>query len=94
MVGSINNGFQQQPPIANTFRPGEQQQSGLSKNIPQDTVAKSNDAPNPNLSVNLTPPDKTDEINSKLALSRDVARASPSNLGSSSNRGTVLDISV
>ena len=93
MVGPINNGFQQQPPIANTFRPGEQQ-SGLSKNVAQDTVTKSNDAPNPNLNVNLTPPDKTDEINSKLALSRDAARESPNNLGNSSNRGTVLDISV
>ena len=91
MVGSINNGFQQQPPIANTFRPGE---SGTSKNVARDTLTKTNDAPNPNLNINVTPADKTEEINAKVALSRDTARPNPDNIGSSVNRGNVLDISV
>ncbi len=93
MVGSVNGGFQQQAPITNTFKPGEQS-NGLSKVAAQDTLAKSNDAPNPNQPEKLTPVERSAQKEAKTAFSESTPKISAENISSSVNRGHNLDITV
>lgn len=89
MVGSIIAGSPQQIPASTAF------QSGQAPNNPANTP-KVNEAPQAtNQQDAYVAPGKTEEINEKLALSRDNTRPDPSQIfNNSQERGSILDISV
>ncbi len=90
MVGSIvNNGQQPQYPASKAFEPGQAPQNPANTpkvpDAPQ--AAKAPDS--------FVQPGKTEEINDKVALSRDNSRVDPSQISSNtSNRGSLLDIVI
>lgn len=94
MVDSISNnaGFQQ-PPASRAFEPGQAPQNPVDPNQRPQQVAQAPQASAPpTASISSG---QTEEINSKLALSRDVSRPDPSQVsGSTSSRGTLLDIKI
>lgn len=89
MVGAINGGFQQQIPASRAFEPNQSPQN------PANTP-KVSEGPQPAPSTpTFVQSGKTEEINEKLALSRDVLRINPSQISNNSQqRGQNLDISV
>jgi hypothetical protein len=86
MVGSINNGYQQ-PPIANTFKPGQELDNQLNR-------AKTGEN-----GINASPADslrqttKIDSSTEKFQLGSNLNQDS-GKVSSSVNRGSQLDISV
>ncbi len=86
MVGSINNGYQQ-PPIANTFKPGQELDNQLNR-------AKTGEN-----GINASPADslrqttKIDSSTEKFQLGSNLNQDS-GKVPSSVNRGSQLDISV
>ena len=89
MIDSVNGGFSQQAPASRAFDVGQ----GPSN--PSNTPSVQNaPQPAPNQPASVSP-GQTEEINSKLALSRDTTRPDPSQVGNDSQqRGARLDISV
>lgn len=90
MVGSINNGFQQQPPIAMAFKPSEQ--TTTQQQNKADSGNQSAPALNASQKFSLDGANKTQDTTAKSALSSDNTRPDPTNISSSVNRGSALDI--
>jgi hypothetical protein len=91
MVGSIGGAGQQSIPGAVAFKPGE-----TSQPRPADTLKQNGSgAPINAATQTQTSASKTEEVSSKVELSRNNTRATPSDPFASSNaRGTQLDIRV
>ena len=89
MVGPINNGYLQQAPITNTFKPGQQaSESANNKNAPtvntaQQTAAKS-----------TGPVNQINPSNETTNFARNNVAEDSGNVSGGSGRGTTIDISV
>lgn len=89
MATSIINGSQPQYPASRAFDAGQAPRNPANtpkvQNAPQ--AAKAPDS--------FVSPNKTEEINQKVALSRDVSRIDTNQISpGSSSRGTLLDIKI
>lgn len=89
MVSSIIGGPQQQYPASKAFQPNQ------APNNPSNTPNVSQGPQPGKAEPTFVQPGKTEEINSKVALSRDTTRIDPSQISNnSSQRGQNIDISV
>ena len=93
MVSSIIGSGQSQVPASRAFDVGQAPSNPVDPNQRPQQVARAPEAVKaPDTSVS---PGKTEEINEKLALSRDVSRVNPSQISSNTQaRGTLLDIVI
>lgn len=88
MVSDINGGFQQIP-SANTFRPGEQQQTRVAQE--NEAVTNPDVALNQGENLNVLQ-EQTQE--SLVTSAQENRPPNPNNISSSVNRGSQLDITV
>jgi len=89
VVNSVIGAYQAQPPVSKALQPTQAPANPAeTPQVPR--APQGTNAQNATISAG-----KTEEINSKLALSRDTSRIDPSQVfNNSQQRGSVLDITV
>ena len=93
MVGPLNNGFQQQIPAANTFRPGEATQQRNPVNGDSNNTVEENQQTSGTEAIEET--NNVEQNEQRVALAPENDRPNTDSLSNSSaNRGTSLDITV
>lgn len=91
MVGPVNNGVQTQLQAANVLKANQTSQPSPLENFEQNTSGRTVN----NATQTTTAPNKTEEVASQSALSRNNTRPAPNDPFASNNaRGSQLDIKV